>query len=102
MRADERAPVCLQYLRSASQHGGEFRTHSRIRGVWNRRRRQRRPGARADGMQARYALILGPDELSAGQVGIRNLATREQIAVPIDEVVGWLGERANSAQAPRP
>lgn len=42
----------------------------------------------------RYAAILGPDELAAGQVAIRDLTTREQQTFARDEVAGivkqWL------------
>ena len=49
---------------------------------------------RAEGMGARYAVIVGPDEVAAGQVGVRDLATREQVAMPTDDLVGWLKEHA--------
>jgi histidyl-tRNA synthetase len=49
---------------------------------------------RAEGMGARYAVIVGPDEVAAGQVGVRDLATREQVAIPADDLAGWLKERA--------
>ena len=53
---------------------------------------------RAEGMAARYAVIVGPDELAAGQVGVRDLAARTQEPVPLDAVVQWLQERAISRQ----
>ena len=48
-------------------------------------------------MGARYAVILGPDEVAAGQVGVRDLATRDQIAMPADDLVDWLMEHAPAA-----
>ena len=43
-----------------------------------------------------YAVILGSDELEAGKVAIRNLASREQQIVPREEFVeriqGWIGD----------
>jgi histidyl-tRNA synthetase len=49
---------------------------------------------RAEGLGARYAVIVGPDEIAAGQAGVRDLATRSQEAVPLDEVVSWLRDHA--------
>jgi histidyl-tRNA synthetase len=49
---------------------------------------------RADGIGARYVLIVGPDEQAAGQVSIRALTTHEQVSVPIDSVVHWLQEHS--------
>ena len=51
---------------------------------------------RAEGLGARYAVIVGPDELAAGQATVRELASREQIAVPLDGVVSWLQDKASS------
>jgi histidyl-tRNA synthetase len=45
-------------------------------------------------MGARYAVIVGPDEVAAGQAGVRDLATREQVSVPLDAIVAWLREHA--------
>ena len=45
-------------------------------------------------MGARYAVIVGPDEVAAGQVRVRDLATRDQVDMPADDLVGWLKERA--------
>ncbi len=45
---------------------------------------------RAEGLGARYAVIVGPDEVAAGHAGVRDLATRSQEAVPLDDVVSWL------------
>jgi histidyl-tRNA synthetase len=52
---------------------------------------------RAEGMGARYAVIVGPDDVAAGQVGVRDLATRDQVAIPADDLVGWLKEHAPAA-----
>jgi histidyl-tRNA synthetase len=60
----------------------------------------RKPGdqlRRAGGMGARYAVIVGPDEVAAGQVGVRDLATRDQVAMPADDLIGWLKEHASAA-----
>jgi histidyl-tRNA synthetase len=32
--------------------------------------------------------------VAAGQVAVRDLATREQVAMPADDLVGWLKEHA--------
>jgi histidyl-tRNA synthetase len=50
---------------------------------------------------ARLALILGPDELAAGQASVKDLASAEQRAVPLDHVVPEL-QAALSVQSPRP
>lgn len=47
---------------------------------------------RAGASRARYALIIGEDELAAGQVTVRDLAQGEQQMVPADEVVAFLSE----------
>ena len=44
----------------------------------------------ADAKGIPYAVILGSDELEAGNVGIRNLANREQQTVPRSELVSTL------------
>ena len=41
----------------------------------------------ADRSGARFALVLGERDLEAGQVGIKDLATGEQTAVPLDDAV---------------
>jgi histidyl-tRNA synthetase len=49
----------------------------------------------ADRSGARFALVLGERDLAAGQVGLKNLATGEQVAVTldggVDAVVAALG-----------
>ncbi len=52
---------------------------------------------RADRLKARYALIIGQDELSRGEVGLRDLATMTQESVAMSEVVSTLHERLASA-----
>jgi len=44
----------------------------------------------ADSIQARYVALIGPDEVADGTVAIKNLATREQAAVPRHEVADRL------------
>ena len=50
----------------------------------------------ADRSGARYALVLGERDLEAGEVGLKDLATGEQVAVPldgaVDAVVATLGQ----------
>ncbi len=41
----------------------------------------------ADREQARFVVIIGDDELSRGQIKVRNMATREETDVPIDQAV---------------
>ena len=40
----------------------------------------------ADRISARVAVVLGPDELANGKAAVKNLATREQITVPREQV----------------
>ncbi|RME40676.1 MAG: histidine--tRNA ligase, partial [Caldilineae bacterium] len=40
----------------------------------------------ANRLRARYAVILGEEELARGEATLRNLASGEQSAVPLDEV----------------
>jgi len=46
----------------------------------------------ADRKGVPYALILGPDELAAGQVVIKTLATGEQVTCSEEEAIEWLKE----------
>jgi len=50
---------------------------------------------RADRSGAPFAVVLGPDELAAGTVQVKNLRAEgsDQHAVPIDQLAAWLGER---------
>lgn len=43
--------------------------------------------------EARYVLILGDDELAAGEVTVRPLDDSGQVRVPVDGIVDWLSER---------
>ena len=52
----------------------------------------------ADRANARYAVILGDDELAAGVASVRDLATSEQMSVPIQEIVAWLQARVHAAK----
>ena len=45
----------------------------------------------ADRMGARVTLVLGPDEVAAGQVAVKNLATGEQVIVNRDAVAETIG-----------
>jgi histidyl-tRNA synthetase len=44
----------------------------------------------ADRDRAKYAIIIGEDELARGQVKIRNMETREETDVALDAVVEWV------------
>jgi histidyl-tRNA synthetase len=43
--------------------------------------------------EAAFAIILGEDEVKAGQASVRDMSNSEQIKIELDEVVGWLKER---------
>ena len=47
----------------------------------------------ANRIAARYAIILGDDEIEAGQAQIRSMADSRQVLVDLSEVSGWLKER---------
>jgi histidyl-tRNA synthetase len=44
----------------------------------------------ADSLRARFALIIGEDEVKAGSTAVKDLQTGEQTAVPTAELVTWL------------
>jgi len=47
----------------------------------------------ADKQQARYAVMIGEDELRDQKVTIRDMSTRDQHTVPMDEIVDWVKMR---------
>lgn len=46
---------------------------------------------KADAAGARFAVILGEDELARGEASVKQLATGEQAAVPLDRLAAWIG-----------
>ncbi len=51
---------------------------------------------RADRLGAEYVLILGDAELEAGAVVLRNMATKEQSSVPLNNIVDYLKKTMHS------
>ena len=47
----------------------------------------------ADRLAATFALILGEQEIAAGQVAVRDMARGEQVEVARGEVISWLKQR---------
>lgn len=47
----------------------------------------------ADRAQVKFAVILGENEIEAGQALVRDMATSQQNLLPLAEVAGWLKER---------
>jgi histidyl-tRNA synthetase len=45
---------------------------------------------KADAAGARFAIILGDDELARGEASVKRLATGEQAAVPLDRLAAWI------------
>jgi histidyl-tRNA synthetase len=41
---------------------------------------------KADAAKARYAIIIGDDELARGEAGVKDLASGEQRSVPLDRL----------------
>jgi histidyl-tRNA synthetase len=46
---------------------------------------------KADAAGARFAVILGDDELARGEAAVKTLATGEQASVPLDRLAAWIG-----------
>lgn len=44
----------------------------------------------ANRLEADYTVIIGEEELASGQAQIRNMATKEQVSVPIDGIVAYM------------
>jgi histidyl-tRNA synthetase len=51
---------------------------------------------RADRLGAEYVLILGDAELEAGAVVLRNMATKEQTSVPLNNIIDFLKKTMHS------
>ncbi len=47
----------------------------------------------ADRLGARLTVIVGPDELSAGEVTVRDMGTKEETRVPLSGVASWVAEK---------
>ena len=47
----------------------------------------------ASRQNARFALILGDQEIERGQVTIRDMQSRDQTDVPTIDLIAWLQER---------
>ncbi len=47
----------------------------------------------ADRVKATFAIILGEDEVKAGQAMVRDMSNSQQITISLTDVVGWLRER---------
>ena len=44
----------------------------------------------ANKLNAEYTVIIGEDELAKGEAQVRNMATKEQISVPLDGIVAYM------------
>jgi histidyl-tRNA synthetase len=53
-------------------------------------RKMKKAMAAADKSRARYALIIGEDEVAGGKYGLKNLATGEQESLALDEIIAKL------------
>jgi histidyl-tRNA synthetase len=49
----------------------------------------------ADRLKAAYTVILGEEELKAGQAAIREMESSQQVEVGLDGVVQWLQDKLN-------
>jgi histidyl-tRNA synthetase len=50
-------------------------------------RKMKKAMAAADKSRARYALIIGENEVASGKYGLKNLATGEQESLSLDEII---------------
>jgi len=48
---------------------------------------------RADRLQARFALILGEEEIASGQVSVKDMRAQQQVSIPRKELFSWLKSR---------
>jgi histidyl-tRNA synthetase len=53
-------------------------------------RKMKKAMAAADKSRARYALIIGENEVAGGKYGLKNLATGEQESLALDEIIAKL------------
>ena len=44
----------------------------------------------ANKLNADYTVIIGEDELAAGEAQVRNMASKEQVSVPLDGIVAYM------------
>ena len=44
----------------------------------------------ANKLHADYTVIIGEDELAAGEAQVRNMASKEQVSVPLDGIVAYM------------
>jgi histidyl-tRNA synthetase len=56
-------------------------------------RAMRKQLAAADKAGARYVVIVGPQEMARGNVGVKDMGRGEQVEVPRDEIAQWLRTR---------
>ncbi len=49
--------------------------------------------AAADKSRARYALIIGENEVAGGKYGLKNLASGEQESLSLDEIITKLSRK---------
>jgi histidyl-tRNA synthetase len=56
-------------------------------------RKMKKAMAAADKSRARYALIIGEDELVSGKYGLKNLATGEQESLSVNEIISKLKKK---------
>lgn len=93
-------PVFLAYLGQEARREA-VRLADRLRGagvsVWLAfgERGLRSQLREADKRRARYAVIVGEEELARGMVAVRDMETGEQTEVGLTELVTWLQERSD-------
>ena len=78
-----------QKLRDAGMQGDIDHQHRSLKGQFKQ----------ADKLSADYVLILGPDEVAQGVVKVRNMASHNEVLVPLNEAGHVFSSFVDSAQA---
>jgi len=91
---DSAKPVGIKLLADLRGHGISAETEYGTRSMKAQMRA-------ADKAKARYAVILGDDEIAVGMVQLKNLHDGWQHKVPVSEVAEWLSGDASRLPAPQ-
>ena len=78
-----------QQLRDAGMRGDIDHQHRSLKGQFKQ----------ADKMRANYVVVIGPDEVAEGVVKVRDMASHNEVQVPIDQAPQTLRSFADDAEA---
>src|SRR6478672_3749749 len=82
------APLGAGMDREAARLARELRRHDLVVELGDETFRLKKSFETADKLGARFALIVGENEVKAGSFALKNLETGEQVSVPRDELAG--------------